>query len=423
MSTSASPPGFGSPPPTTPTTRCRISASRSGTARSPPTGSPPTAPASTLGGLNGGPHNIAKGKEACVDTLAHTCRIVIAVKADSDAASGSYAPTITVCGGGQTTCPTPAASADPDPFEVTPFDFHLTEFDGETLDGLGGLENRAGAHPYSASTDFFLSTFLGQNGVEFSTDQLKDAIVHLPPGLVGNPTAAPTCTQQQLSSGSCPYESQVGTVYIDFNGVTGDGAEGLTGVYNMERPKGLPALFGFNFINNITEIYAKLRSGDDYGADVAAVNAPETLPVQGVTFDFWGVPADPSHDPQRVCDILNFQYGCSSADSADPKPFLSLPTSCTGPLQIPIDVTGWLGHSTSASFTSHQPGDPSSTVGVEGCNSVPFAPTLQARPTTNVGDAPSGLDVDLSSAPERGSRRDRHRPPAATPPSPCPRAW
>jgi hypothetical protein len=278
----------------------------------------------------------------------------------------------------------------------------ITGFDGEVLDELGNPATQAGSHPHTAGTEFFLSTVVSQNGEEVPTEQLQDAVVKLPPGLLGNPQVVPTCTQAQLQIGSgagdtgCPDESQVGVV--DIVG-TGFFPISPTGVYRMETPSGTeaspigtPALFGFLASGVRVMVYAKLRTGEDYGVTVISKNAPQTIPVSGAIFDFWGVPADPSHNADRFC--ANRQptlKGCAS--SAPLKPFISLPTSCVGPVETTLEVTSWLGFSDSASFLSHDNGG--TPIGADGCPSVPFDPTLEARPTTTLGDSPSGLDVDI----------------------------
>ena len=348
------------------------------------------------------PLPISPGKQACEDELLEPCRIIVTVKVGSSFPLGLVGPTIEACGGGAAAC----ATAADDPIEVVPFDFHLTKFDGAVLQENGAPATQAGSHPYTAGTEFFLSSALGQNGHEFSTDELKDAVVKLPPGLLGNPQAYPTCTQQQLVAAECPPESRIGIVTVWFNGIISSlenspGPEEY-GVYNMELPEGLPGLFAFNALGNTTQVYAQVRSGDDYGATVTAKNAPEPLPIGGVTFDFWGVPADPAHDPKRCPHNGNQGFKeCSS--SAPLKPFVSLPTSCIGeggvpggPVRISLTATGWLGGEASASFLSHDNTLPvPNPIGGTGCNAVDFSPTLEARPTTNIADSPSGLDVDL----------------------------
>jgi hypothetical protein len=364
-----------------------------------------------------GPLPIEPGSEACKEAFfgfVPRCRIEVTVRADQDAAPGIVHPTIEACGGGDTSC----ASAD-DPLEIVPFDFQIRGFDGSVLQENGDPATQAGSHPHTASTSFSFSTAISGDGLEYPTAQLKDTTVELPPGLVGNPLASPTCTQAQLQSHygtgatNCPPDSQVGVVTVHFGGV-GFG-DTTTGVYDMERPQGstatpigTPGLFGFDVYGTRVEVYAKLRTGGDYGVTVITKDAPQTLTIKGVDFTFWGVPADPAHTPERFCPGENpqgFRQGpsglepCSSG--APLKPFLSLPTSCvgTGPnnsVETFLDVSAWEGETDSASFLSHDNTLPTpNPIGADGCNAVDFSPTLQARPTTNVADAPSGLDVDL----------------------------
>jgi hypothetical protein len=338
---------------------------------------------------------ISAGEEACEGEVGATCRILITVEADPDATPGTLHPSATACGGGATICPTVAATAPDDPLEVVPYDFHIVNFDGEDLEQDGDPELRAGAHPFTASTEFSINTYIHAHGDELPTDDLKDATVNLPAGLVESPRAVPTCTEQQLSTGSvqCPPESQIGTVTLDVVGF--DPGSNTMGLYNMSAPHGVPALFGFNASGSVVNLISELRTGVDYGVTVKALNAPESMPVAGAKFTFWGVPADPGHDADRG-DCINDGSTTEACPSAAlPKPFFSLPTSCLGPVRTVLAVTGWEGGSGSASFLSHQLDDPLSTIGAEGCNALDFSPTLEARPTTNVADAPSGLEVDI----------------------------
>jgi hypothetical protein len=340
--------------------------------------------------LEGEPIPIEAGEEACEGLLGDTCRLLITVKADPAALPGALAPTIAACGGGASTC------------EVVPLDFEVASFDGEALKSNGAPATQAGSHPATASTDFFTTTLLDPSARRFSTENLKDAVVELPPGLLGNPQAVPTCTQAQLLGTGlhtrplCPPESQVGTVRLHVDGEVGSYHDGPAwGVYNMETAPGTPALFAFNFTGTLTQIYAKLRTGGDYGATVIAKNSPEVvalLPFEGAEFTLWGIPSDPSHDPERYCPGA-FDPGCPSDDAAHPKPFLILPTSCPGPVSTFLELSSWAGGSGSASFLSHD--NEGTPIGTTGCNALDFSPTLQARPTTNVADAPTGLDVVL----------------------------
>ncbi len=388
-------------------------------------------------GLFGGPLPIGSGQEACADTVGATCRILLGIKADPGAVPGLADPTITVCGGGDTVCPAVAATVS-DPIEVTgPPTFEILGFDGGAFDELGDPETLAGIHPYTASTTFDISTTLTSDGVEISTDDLKDVVTKLPPGVVGNPQGVPFCTQELISAfvaggTNCPAEAQVGTVNVGFNGLFG-GTPGrpvsnIYPLYNMQRGPGTPALLAFNAIGSIIQVYARVRNGEDYGADVIVKNSPQSITVAGVDTEVWGVPADPSHDSSRFCAGRSGPP-CTIIPTPPLKPFFTLPTSCVGPVETFVEATGWLGGESGSSFLSHDNAIPPAPIGTEGCNALtypdagPNAPTIEARPTTNVGDAPSGLDVDLRIPQNEDPNGPGRRPPQGHGRSPCPRAW
>jgi len=364
---------------------------------------------------------IGPGKEAC-QAFGGTCHILVTVKAAPEASPGTLHPSTAACGGGVTTCPNIAATAADDPVDIGPLaQFGLTSFDGQVLKANGDPATQAGSHPNTAGTEFFLRTAVASNGLENPIGQLQDTVVKLPPGLVGNPRAYPTCTQAQLIENGqfseCPPESQLGTVTIWLAG--GDAAEGPTSttvpVYDMQRPDGSPSipigtpgLFAFNVAGFPVQLYAKLRTGDDYGVTVTAKNAAQTFGIAGVDFNFWGVPALPSHDLDRGAKPVPQPGGsfltlcadttspiCSNPSKAPLKPFVTLPTSCKGPVLTSIEVTSWEGSTDTSGFLSHDNGEPPTPIGNEGCSAVDFSPSLEARPTTNVADSPSGLDVDL----------------------------
>jgi hypothetical protein len=353
---------------------------------------------------------IQPGQEACSD-YARTCRLFVTVKADENATPGPASPTIQASGGGAAG---PANASDPITIGPPPV-FSVTAFDGGTFDSGGDTQTQAGSHPDTASTSFTLSNQLASDALELSTDDLKDTIAALPPGVLGNTQAIPTCTEAQVSNTGgidCPPASQVGVVDVLTNGLFGGGPGNpnhqIVGIYNMKTPQGTPALLAFNILGNVTQVYARVRTGSDYGATVIVKNAPQSFAIAGVDFTVWGVPADPGHDAERGnCLGTVAADTCPSPDYPDDvKPFFTLPTSCVGPgpnnsLQTSLDVTGWQGGEASSSFLSHGDGGPGDYLGITDCNALdypatgPRAPTLQARPTTNVADAPSGLDVDL----------------------------
>jgi hypothetical protein len=350
------------------------------------------------------PVPINPGEEACAVELIEPCHIRVIVRTDENATPGPASPTIEASGGGDAS---PATTSDP--IEITPPPaFEVASFDGETAEEGGAVATQAGSHPFLASTVFTLSSQLvplgldSQEAIEVPADDLKDTVVKLPPGVLANPQGIPTCKEAQIFGSECPVESQVGVATPLFDGTfstPGQLHPEPLSLYNMEAGPGHPALLAFETLGVVIQIYADVRTGEDYGATVTAKNAPQSIPIGGFDFKAWGAPADHSHDAERIC--ADNSLGCPSAEAADPHPFFVLPTSCTGPgpnnsLQTDITVTGWQGGEASSSFLSHDNTLPTpNPIGVTGCNAVDFSPTLEARPTTNLADSPSGLDVDL----------------------------
>ncbi len=83
--------------------------------------------------------------------------------------------------------------------------------------------------------------------MDFSGGQVKDLTVGLPPGLIGNPNAAPLCTVAQLNADTCAADTKVGavtanaTVTVAVLPVTLDVQGDL---YNLTPQPGEPARFG-----------------------------------------------------------------------------------------------------------------------------------------------------------------------------------
>ena len=301
---------------------------------------------------------------------------------------------------------------------ITSFDGGAaTGIDPSTLDLTGSPVIQAGAHPRIAATTFKLTQAIGADGFEYSTEDLRDAVVDLPPGLIGNPNAVATCTEAQLtvngSQTACPLASQVGIVVIYQNGISGSPGKPTpvyTPLFNMEAPDGKAALLGFNAVSAVYHIAGELHRDDNvagnYRIRVSSLNTPQTVALAGATVVVWGVPADPSFDSDRgweedkgdgtSCFGPSHPPSCNFPSPEPRKPFFTLPTSCEGPVQTDIALTGWQGGSDAASFLSHDLALPTpNPVGNEGCADLEFSPTLEARPTSDVADSPTGLDVHL----------------------------
>jgi hypothetical protein len=252
----------------------------------------------------------------------------------------------------------------------------------------GTLDTQAGSHPGS----FQISLGLNEEGGKSVGGALRNLLVELPPGLVGNLASMPRCTTAQFEGATpgCPGSSQVGIVQANATGL----GEVVDPVYNVEPPPGVAAELGFSVFNFVPLQFASVRSEDGYGVSVLAPNIP--LELKQVTETIWGTPADAIHDPDRVCgDVVGRGHVQGCAADVPHVPFLTLPTSC-GPLEVTVKGDSDLNPGVYVSERLPMLDDAGQVASLQGCESVPFEPTFSAVPTTRLAQNPSGLDFELN---------------------------
>ena len=316
-------------------------------------------------------------------------------------ASGPLTNSVTVKGGGAGEAAATShneAGEGEAPAGLQHFGAALTGSDGKPATG-------ADSHPYEQTTSFALNTVLTPPGTYFpfrpAEGDLKNVEVALPPGLVGNPTAATRCTAQQFNTitgvvvggglafqNECPDASAVGLAIVQQ--LEGEVGINPAPIYNLVPPKGMPAQFGFQVLGFPIYIDTKLRGDSDYGVTAYLQNTTEAKRVTAASVTIWGVPGEEGHDPQRGhCLAFAFGFSIGNCPSGIPvKPFLRLPSSCESPLQTTMRFDTWLHPGTfqEALFEEPAPTD---------CDLPDFSPSIEAKPTTDVADAPSGLHFDL----------------------------
>ena len=273
--------------------------------------------------------------------------------------------------------------------------------------------HQAGAHPYELVTSVELSntTVLAEylqihNGPPHSEEteylnytgvNTKDIHADLPPGLIGNPNATPKCNRYLVNAEECPGDTMVGRleIWLDHQITSGGGANTLNRppdynppLYNLEPSGRYPAEFGAFIEGQVGAwIGFHVRSGGDYGVTADSLNITALATPEKVRVRVWGVPADPAHDVERSCIASGHKVSPCSSDQPL-KPLLINPTSCAGPQTATAAADSW-----------EEPGQFVKTTtemeGFTGCNQLQFKPSLEALPTTNVADSPSGLHVDL----------------------------
>jgi hypothetical protein len=265
----------------------------------------------------------------------------------------------------------------------------------------------AASHPYLYTTTFATNLVPAPAGALFpfvpAGGDLKDIEVALPPGLIGNPMAIERCSAKQFNTlhsapsasgntatlNECPDSSAVGLIGV--RQLEGHGQSPVGPIYDLVPPPGMPAQFGFLVGGLPNYINIRLRSDGDYGITGFIENTTEAKRVTAATVSIWGVPGEESHDPLRgscaqVGGSCPFERTTKPGEPAV-KPFLRLPSSCQSPLTTTMSFNSW----TDPLFV----GEPASEAAPTGCAGVDFSPSIEAKPTTDVADAPSGLDFDL----------------------------
>ena len=283
-------------------------------------------------------------------------------------------------------------------------------FNGAITNAEGASDTQAGSHPYQITTSFALNTETNTEGQYVPDGDMKNLTVSLPPGLIGNPQVVPQCPMAEFyatnpentEENDCPSSTQVGMLGLN---IIGFGEEYYVPLDNLVVPPGVPAEFGGSLSEIPIVLTASVRSGSDYGIDISVKNPTQSSVLAASSATFWGVPSEASHDPLRgaIC------YAGTSAkpeacedggkpSGGTPAPFLTMPTSCSGPLTFAAKADSWQEPEkwVTDSFLTHETSGAESPVGVTGCEQLDFSPKLSVQPDTTVADSPSGLNVELS---------------------------
>jgi hypothetical protein len=306
-------------------------------------------------------------------------------------------------------------SPEPTPFGVENYELSSEEVGGSVL-------TQAGAHPFQLTTTIALNQGADKRPLENPSHKpsvnpvalAKDLHFNWPPGLIGNPSAFPQCTDAQFYKGTengaanaCPPQSAVGVATVTVNEPsTAEVADLTVPLFNMVPRVGEPARFGFNVVqaNAPVVIDTAVRSGGDYGVTVSSDNITQTAAFLSSQVTVWGVPGDPRHNRQRGWSCLLEAHGrqveaplapCSATEThpeQQPPAFLSLPTSCTGQLTSTVLGDSWIEPLAPSAFPVLAQ---ASMPALDSCNRLPFNPSIRVTPDGNAGSTPTGLNVDV----------------------------
>jgi hypothetical protein len=267
---------------------------------------------------------------------------------------------------------------------------------------------QAGAHP--DATVAFTLNHAGTGIGAAPEEEVKDLTVNLPPGLIGDPEAVPACGREAFQrtfftsaepvplSNGCPQASQVGVAMLSLHDVE---RPETVPVYRIAATNGYPASFGMPVAGFGIILNARLRSDGDYGvavevSDIAASPAPWSSAVT-----FWGVPADPTHDPERWNGETQ-SWGVS-LNGTEVKPLLSSPTWCeSGPLTTGIaDVDSWQNPGHFLPENALDPNYLAESPQPTGCEGLRFGgagaeAALTFQPDIHAAETPSAYEAKLT---------------------------
>jgi hypothetical protein len=303
------------------------------------------------------------------------------------------------------------------PLSATGPVFGVEEFSLRPEEEGGGLASAAGSHPFQLTTTVNLNQTPDPARPPALPRNLDFA---LPPGMIGNATAVPHCSEGDFSAlvaggfaNLCPDNTAIGvaSVVIDEPHTYHYLSSFSVPLFNLAPGRGEPARFGFEVAKAPVILDTSLRSGpgEDYGVTVSATNITQLANLLSSNVTFWGSPADPRHDSARGWGCMLGEYWrnaaaapqtCTASTEFKPPAFLTLPTNCTDPFSVGVSGISWPNLADPAGtplagvdYTlRNETAEPQA---MSACNQLSFAPRIRSMPTTTSPSAPTGLNFDL----------------------------
>lgn len=153
---------------------------------------------------------------------------------------------------------------------------------------------QAGAHA-DLHTEFMLHT----NEQGEPEGQLKNVLIRLPPGIVGNPRSVPRCTPGEFELYDCEPPAQVGVMTL-FYKIGSEPSDRVTvPVYNLTPSPGHLATFAASLLFAKIVLQTDLSKDGTYALEVSIHDLSTAIPIAGTSLTLWGVPAASTHDLER----------------------------------------------------------------------------------------------------------------------------
>jgi hypothetical protein len=254
----------------------------------------------------------------------------------------------------------------------------------------------AGMHP-DFTTDFTLEHHVS-GGLPDTDAYPRDITVSLPPGLLGNPNAIPSCdTGRFVAFGNCSTDAQVGVTEVQLGKPLY--TKFVEPVYNLTPPHPKEEIARLGFIAGLFPVFIDIgiRTASDYGVTATIHRAPGMAAVIEAKTTLWGDPADPSHDELRLTTLEAARCTSGTACEApegkrpsklDPTVFMTNPSACQSQA-VGFAITSY--QLPGQTITASPP-----LASIDDCQGLPFDPNFEAQPTTSVAGAPTGLKTTLN---------------------------
>ncbi len=282
--------------------------------------------------------------------------------------------------------------------QPTPFGVEQYELRPENEDG--SIDTQAGSHPFQLTTVNNLN-----QSVNAPPEAVKDLRFNLPTGLVGNPTPFPQCPMAKFSviddggENLCPDNTVVGVASVTIKFLDGEPFVYTVPLFSLVPSVGEPARFGFVAGDVPVFLDTSVRTGSDYGVTVTVPDITELTGFIASRVTFWGVPGDPRHDAVRGWNCLSPIEGsppCLALGEASPPPLLSLPTACDGPVRTNLETDSWQNKGVFLAPFEYTLQEASGrALEMDGCNRLPFAPSIGVAPDGQAASTPTGLNVKI----------------------------
>jgi hypothetical protein len=339
-------------------------------------------------------------------------RLEVEIRAKVSAAASSGEVNAVNVSGGETPASPPlqrpiTVGAGSTPFGAEPEGYSVTPEEEN-----GSVDTQAGSHPFALATTLNLNETLANFELEKTLVNpsapalARNLHFHLPPGVLGNPTSVPQCSDADFATlvdkgtaDLCPAEAAVGVAVVTVNEPLGLRFQTLAvPVFNLVPAPGEPARLGIYLLHDLVVLDTAVKSGEEYGVEVTVSNSTQTAQLLGSVVTLWGEPGAASHDSARgwPCVEGGTDIGksepCASPPTHSQKAFLTMPTACNGPLPTSVEGDSWPTSEAPHGFTLSA----SAFIdAMRGCSALAFGPSFDVATDQHTTDTPTGMTVDV----------------------------